>query len=56
MAGFLKKMREIQEKEPPQPLSYWRTHPNLSQRIAAANQAISGQLEFKDYLNLIGED
>jgi hypothetical protein len=55
MAGFLKVMKEIQEKEPPRQMTYWKTHPNLSQRIAAANKTMTGQLEFKDYLNLIGE-
>jgi len=52
----LKKLQELEAKEPPRPLSYWRTHPYLSQRIAAANQVVKGSLEFRDYLNLTGED
>lgn len=56
MAGFLKKLSELQEKESAKQFSYWRTHPFISQRVAAANQEVSGSLEFKDYLNLIGED
>ncbi|HOW35110.1 MAG TPA: Maf family nucleotide pyrophosphatase [Candidatus Omnitrophota bacterium] len=55
MAGFLKRLLEIQAKEPPRDFSYWRTHPFIPQRIAASNQVVSGQLEFKDYLNLTGE-
>ena len=55
MASFLKKLEEIQQKEPPGQFSYWRTHPFIPQRIAAANQEVTGVLEFKDYLNLIGE-
>jgi len=55
MGGFLKVMKTIQEKEEPRQIAYWKTHPNLSQRIAAANKIVTGQLEFKDYLNLIGE-
>jgi len=53
---FLKKLGEIQGKESPRQYSYWRTHPFIPQRIAAANQEISGQIEFRDYLNLTGED
>ncbi len=56
MAGFLKKLGELQEKESPKQFNYWRTHPYISQRISAANQEVTGSLEFKDYLNLIGED
>ena len=55
MAGFLRVMKDLQEKEEPRQIAYWKTHPNLSQRIAAANKTVTGQLEFKDYLNLIGE-
>lgn len=56
MAVFLKKLAKIQQKEPPKQFSYWRTHPYVPQRIAAVNQVISGKLEFKDYLNLTGEE
>ncbi|MFH1359693.1 MAG: Maf family nucleotide pyrophosphatase [Candidatus Omnitrophota bacterium] len=52
---FLAKLREIQQKEPSRPLSYWRTHPYITQRISAANQVLTGRLEFKDYINLMGE-
>ncbi len=52
----LKKLNEVEQKEVPKEFSYWRTHPFLSQRIAAANQEVAGQIEFKDYLNLTGED
>ncbi len=52
MVTFLQKLKAIHQKEPLQPLSYWRTHPYISQRIAAAKGAALGQIEFKDYLNL----
>ena len=45
----------LQEKESPRELNYWRTHPFIPQRISAVNQEITGQLEFRDYLNLTGE-
>ncbi len=55
MAQFLKKLKEKEDKEPLQPFSYWRTHPFIPERIAAVNQDISGQIGFRDYLNLTGE-
>lgn len=48
----LRKLREHEVKEPTRQFSYWRTHPYIAQRIAAANKEISGTLEFRDYLNL----
>ena len=56
MEKMLKKLAEAEAKEPIQKFTYWRTHPYLSQRIAAVNKEISGQLEFRDYLNLTGEN
>lgn len=55
MAAFLKKLGEIQAKESSKEYSYWRTHPYIPQRISAVNQEVKGTLEFKDYLNLTGE-
>lgn len=56
IGGFLAKLQEEQEKAPVQPYSYWRTHPHLPQRIAVVNQEVSGKIEFKDYLNLLGNE
>jgi beta-barrel assembly-enhancing protease len=53
MANFFRKLQEAQDKEPIRPHSYWRTHPFIPQRIAAINAEIKGELEFRDYLNLI---
>jgi len=55
MSRFLEKLREIGEKKPSRQFSYWRTHPHISKRISAANQAAQGRMEFRDYLNLMGE-
>ncbi len=55
IVDFLAKLKEKQEKQPIRPYSYWRTHPFIPQRIAAANKEITGKLEFKDYLNLTEE-
>ncbi len=55
MVQVLVKLREDQEKSPAREYSYWRTHPFIPQRISVVNQAITGKLDFKDYLNLMGE-
>jgi predicted Zn-dependent protease len=56
MAEFLKIMKEKKDKEPLNPFSYWKTHPNLSKRISVVNQEVTGKLEFRDYLNLTEEE
>ena len=56
MMTFLEKLKIEGEKEPLKKFSYWRTHPHIPQRISAVNQEITGKLEFKDYLNLTGND
>ncbi len=55
MPAFLKILGKVQEKEPASQYNYWRTHPYISQRISAANQEVTKKLEFRDYINLIGE-
>ncbi len=53
MVKVLEILRKNQEKEPLRPYSYWQTHPHIPQRIAAVNQEINGELQFKDYLQLM---
>jgi septum formation protein len=55
MAGMLKILKAQQDKERSTPYSYWRTHPYLTQRIAAARQVSAEALSFREYLNLTGE-
>lgn len=55
MAGFLRVLDE-HHKEEIRSYSYWRTHPGLSKRIAVVNKEVTGKMEFKDYLNLTGEE
>jgi len=55
MAAFLKIIKREKEKAPLRRFSYWKTHPNISQRISVVNQAVTGKLEFRDYLNLTEE-
>lgn len=56
MADFLIIMNKEKDKDSLQPFSYWKTHPNLTQRIAAVNREVTGKLEFRDYLNLTGQE
>ncbi|MBF0522709.1 MAG: M48 family metalloprotease [Candidatus Omnitrophica bacterium] len=52
--GVLELLKAEEEKAPTMPLSYWRTHPFIAQRIASVDKEISGKLQFRDYLNLTG--
>lgn len=49
----LEVLKKEQENDNIKPFSYWRTHPYISQRIAIVRQELTGDLQFKDYLNLI---
>jgi len=55
MIQVLNILKKEQEKAPIRKFSYWRTHPHIPQRMAVVNQEITGSLEFKDYLNLMGD-
>ncbi len=55
MVGMLKILKAQQDKEASTPYSYWRTHPYLTQRIASAGKYTDDQLNFREYLNLTGE-
>ena len=37
-------------------IRYFRTHPYLNERMSSLNREIKGRLEFKDYLNLTGNE
>lgn len=55
VSTMLQKLQMEHDKEPLMPHSYWRTHPHIPERIANVNQEITGKLEFKDYIKLIGD-
>lgn len=54
MISLLEKLKKEEGKQPSREYSYWRTHPFIPQRISIVNQAITGKMDFKDYLNLMG--
>ncbi|OGX07372.1 MAG: hypothetical protein A2Z88_03805 [Omnitrophica WOR_2 bacterium GWA2_47_8] len=55
MAAFLAELQKEQNRGPLHEVNYWRTHPYIPERIAVVNQEVTGKLEFKDYLNLTGQ-
>ncbi len=56
MRTMLSRLLDQQAKEAPRPFSYWRTHPYLPQRMAKADAVAKGRLDFRDYLNITGEN
>lgn len=56
MISVLEILKKEGERAPAQPINYFRTHPYLSERMGIVHQAITGELRFKDYLNLTGND
>jgi len=56
MVTVIDKLLEAQMEGPIRSKRYWYTHPYLGARKAAANQEITGQLDFDDYLNVATEE
>ena len=56
MREVLEVLRAEQKKAPPSQISYFRTHPYLSERVGIVNKEITGALGFRDYLNLTGQE
>jgi beta-barrel assembly-enhancing protease len=56
MKPVLEKLLAESNKRGPQPLSYWRSHPYIPMRIAKVEAEAHGKNQFKDYLNLTGEE
>ncbi|MBN2119902.1 MAG: M48 family metalloprotease [Candidatus Omnitrophica bacterium] len=49
--NVLNKLREKNREEKPRPISYFRTHPYISQRIRSIKQLLGLPLEFQDIIN-----
>jgi len=47
-------LKKEEEKAPAHSPNYFRTHPYPNERMAIVNTAITGQIGFRDYLNLTG--
>ncbi|NLE65438.1 MAG: M48 family metalloprotease [Elusimicrobia bacterium] len=55
MVRMLETLREYDRKQPIRPKYYGRTHPYVHQRIAAANQVITGEMSYRDWVRMTGE-
>lgn len=51
MVLFLKELKKLDKKEKPQALSYFRTHPYISERVRATKEEIGDKLSFDDFIN-----
>ena len=56
MRVMLGVLLDYQAKQPLRPLNYWRSHPYIPQRMAQADAQAKGKAEFRDYLNITGEE
>jgi septum formation protein len=51
MLTFLKKLDKRNKKEDPRPLSYFRTHPNVTERVKATKEELGEKISFEDFIN-----
>lgn len=56
MIDVLTILKEQEAKAPPKEANYLRTHPYPNERMGIVNKAITGQIGFRDYLNLMGNE
>jgi MAF protein len=53
MVLFLRELKKLDKKEKSQPLSYFKTHPYISQRVRATKEEIGEHISFDDFINTI---
>ena len=51
MISFLERLREIERKSSIKRITYFKSHPPISERIGEVKQEIFGKREFVDYIN-----
>jgi Zn-dependent protease with chaperone function len=52
MIDFLERLQEINRRKPPQPKSYFKTHPYVPDRIRVVKQELGEKINFSDYINI----
>jgi septum formation protein len=52
MITFLKKLKEKHRKEETHQLSYFKTHPYISQRVKATKEELGEKISFEDFINI----
>lgn len=53
MLTFLEKLKKRHKKEEAQPLSYFRTHPYISERVRVVKEELGEKVSFEDFINTI---
>jgi len=51
MLTFLNKLDKRYKKEDPRPLSYFRTHPHVTERVMATKEELGEKISFEDFIN-----
>jgi len=51
MLTFLKKLDKRDKKEDPRPLTYFRTHPHVTERVKATKEELGEKISFEDFIN-----
>jgi predicted Zn-dependent protease len=52
MLSLLEKLQEINRRRPLRPLSYYKTHPYVPDRIRVVKQELGEEITFDDYINV----
>ncbi|HAJ57137.1 MAG TPA: septum formation protein Maf [Candidatus Omnitrophica bacterium] len=52
MLSFLEKLRKRHKKEKPRALSYFKTHPFISERIKVTKEELGEKISFEDFINI----
>jgi MAF protein len=52
MINFLERLEDINRRKPPRPLSYFKTHPYVPDRIREVKQELGERIDFTDYINI----
>ncbi len=52
MITFLEKLQDINRRKPLMPLSYFKTHPHIPDRIRVVKQELGEKIDFDDYINI----
>lgn len=51
IVSFLKKLQEANKEAPIRPYRDYRSHPHIADRIRMVKQALTGEIDFTDYMN-----
>ena len=52
MIHFLLKLQEVERRQPLMPMSYFKSHPYVPDRIRAVKQELGEGMNFGDYINI----